>query len=113
MIARQFNLAKTEEQLIIIPDAMCKPPAIGFILMVRREPISAPVLFITWKLGESYRHWSPCELEGFGASVAVNKCSFYILRSTLPTLLFPDNKQGKIFLPDREYPTKNSFSTLF
>ena len=72
---------------------MSKPPAIGFILMVRREPVSKPVMFITWKLGESYQNWSPCELEGLGASVAVSKCSFYILRSSLPTLLFPDNKQ--------------------
>ena len=50
-------------------------------------------MFVTWKLGESYWSWSPCELEGLGASVAVEKCAFYILRSSKPTLVFPDNKQ--------------------
>ena len=86
-------LPHPDEQLFIVPDAASRPPALGFILFVHRNPISEPVMFVTWKLGESYWSWSPCELEGLGASVAVGKCAFFILRSTKPTLVFPDNKQ--------------------
>ena len=90
---KKLALPKPDEQLFIVPDAASRPPALGFILFVHRDPIAEPVMFVTWKLGETYWSWSPCELEGYGASVAVDKCSFYILRSTKPTLVFPDNKQ--------------------
>ena len=90
---KKLALPKPDEQLFIVPDAASRPPALGFILFVKREPQAEPVMFVTWKLPESYFSWSPCELEGLGASVAVEKCSFYILRSSKPTLVFPDNKQ--------------------
>ena len=90
---KTLALPRPDEQLIIVPDAACRPPAIGFILFVRREPMSEPVMFLTWKLSDHHLQWSPCELEGFGTSVAVSKCSFYILQSTKPTLVFLDNKQ--------------------
>ena len=89
---KKLALPHPDEQLFIVPDAASRPPAIGFILFVQRDP-PEPVMFVTWKLPESHWGWSPCELEGFGASVAVAKCSFYILKSTKPTLVFPDNKQ--------------------
>ena len=90
---KSLALPHPDEQLFIVPDAASRPPALGFILFVHREPLSEPVMFVTWKLGEPYWSWSPCELEGLGASIAVEKCAFYILRSTKPTLVFPDNKQ--------------------
>ena len=71
-------LPHPDEQLFIVPDAASRPPALGFILFVHRNPISEPVMFVTWKLGESYWSWSPCELEGLGASVAVGKSAFFI-----------------------------------
>ena len=85
------------EQLFIVPDAACKDteskkPALGFILFVSREPRAEPVMFVSWRMGDEYWSWSPCELEGLGASIAVEKCSFFILRSDKPTLVFPDNK---------------------
>ena len=49
-------------------------------------------MFVSWRMGDDYWTWSPCELEGLGASIAVEKCSFFILRSNKPTLVFPDNK---------------------
>ena len=90
---KKLALPRPDEQLFIVPDAASRPPALGFILFVKREPQAEPVMFVTWKLPESYFSWSPCELEGLGASIAVEKCSFYILRSSKPTLVFPDNKQ--------------------
>ena len=90
---KALALPHPNEQLFIVPDAASRPPALGFILFVHREPLAEPVMFVTWKLGESYWTWSPCELEGLGASIAVEKCAFYILRSSKPTLVFPDNKQ--------------------
>ena len=50
-------------------------------------------MFLSWRMGESYWSSSPCELEALGASIAVDKCAFFILRSNKPTLVFPDNKQ--------------------
>ena len=88
----KLALPHPNEQLFVVPDAASRPPGIGFILFVNRDP-PEPVMFVNWKLPDSHLSWSPCELEGFGASVAVAKCSFYILRSTKPTLVFPDNKQ--------------------
>ena len=38
-------------------------------------------MFLSWWMGESYWSWSPCELEALGASIAVDKCAFFILRS--------------------------------
>ena len=90
---KKLALPRPDEQLFIVPDAASRPPALGFILFVKREPQAEPVMFVTWKLPDSYFTWSPCELEGLGASIAVEKCSFYILRSSKPTLVFPDNKQ--------------------
>ena len=88
----KLALPHPSEQLFLVPDAASRPPALGFILFVKREP-PEPVMFVTWKLPDSYFNWTPCELEGLGASVAVAKCAFYILRSLKPTLVFPDNKQ--------------------
>ena len=90
---KKLALPHPDEQLFIVPDAASRPPASGFILFVSRETRAEPVMFITWKLSDSYWLWSLCELEGLGASLAVEKCAFYILRSSKPTLVFPDNKQ--------------------
>ena len=101
--AAQTNIHKLalphpDEQLFIVPDSCSRPPATGFILFVCRKTAdqkqrAEPVMFVTWKLSDLHWKWSPCELEGLGASIAVDKCAFYILRSTKPTLVFPDNKQ--------------------
>ena len=94
---RNLALPHPDEQLFIVPDAACrdsesKKPALGFILFVHREPQAEPVMFVSWRMGDEYWLWSPCDLEGLGASIAVEKCSFFILRSNKPTLVFPDNK---------------------
>ena len=94
---KSLALPHPDEQLFIVPDAACrdaesKKPALGFILFVQREPRARPVMFVSWRMGDDYWSWSPCDLEGLGASLAVEKCSFYILRSNKPTLVFPDNK---------------------
>ena len=101
--AAQTNIHKLalphpDEQLFIVPDSCSRPPASGFILFVSRinseqKPIALPVMFVSWKLSDLHWKWSPCEIEGLGASMAVDKCSFFILRSSKPTLVFPDNKQ--------------------
>ena len=88
----KLALPHPDEQLFIVPDAASRPPAIGFILFVDRKP-AEPVMFANWKLADHHLNWTTCELEGYGASVAAEKCSFYILRSKKPTLIFPDNKQ--------------------
>ena len=49
-------------------------------------------MFVSWRMEDDYWSWSPCDLEALGASLAVEKCSFFILRSNKPTLVFPDNK---------------------
>ena len=95
---KTLALPRPDEQLFIVPDAACrdmasKEPALGFILFVHRETGAEPVMFVSWKMGADYWKWSPCDLEGLGASIAVDKCAFFILRSTKPTLVFPDNKQ--------------------
>ena len=95
---RTLALPHPYEQLFIVPDAACKDtaskaPAIGFILFVQRNSVAQPVMFLSWRMGESYWSWTPCELEALGASIAVDKCAFFILRSDKPTLVFPDNKQ--------------------
>ena len=94
----KLALPHPDEQLFIVPDSCSRPPATGFILFVSRinseqKPIAEPVMFVTWKLSDLHWQWSPCEIEGLGASIAVDKCAFYILRSSKPTLVFPDNKQ--------------------
>ena len=94
----KLALPSPDEQLFIVPDSCSRPPATGFILFVSRKdsdqkPIAEPVMFVTWKLSDLHWLWSPCEIEGLGASIAVDKCAFYILRSTKPTLVIPDNKQ--------------------
>ena len=94
---KTLALPSPDEQLFIVPDAACrdsesKKPALGFILFVHKEPKAEPVMFVSWRMGDDYWTWSPCELEGLGASIAVEKCSFFILRSNKPTLVFPDNK---------------------
>ena len=101
--AAQTNIHKLalphpDEQLFIVPDSCSRPPATGFILFVSRttseqKPIALPVMFVSWKLSDLHWKWSPCDIEGLGTSIAVDKCAFFILRSTRPTLVFPDNKQ--------------------
>ena len=101
--AAQTNIHKLalphpDEQLFIVPDSCSRPPATGFILFVSRtsseqKPIALPVMFVSWKLSDLHWKWSPCDIEGLGTSIAVDKCAFFILRSSKPTLVFPDNKQ--------------------
>ena len=101
--AAQTNIHKLalphpDEQLFIVPDSCSRPPATGFILFVSRitseqKSIALPVMFVSWKLSDPHWKWSPCDNEGLGTSIAVDKCAFFILRSTKPTLVFPDNKQ--------------------
>ena len=80
----KLALPQPDEQLFIVPDSCSRPPATGFILFVSRKDSdqkqrAEPVMFVTWKLSDLHWLWSPCEIEGLGASIAVDKCSFYIL----------------------------------
>ena len=94
----KLALPNPSDQLFIVPDSCSRPPATGFILFVSKplssstKPAAEPVMFVSWWLSDAHWDWTPCEIEGLGASIAVDKCSFYILRSTKPTLVFPDNK---------------------
>ena len=87
-----LTLPQQQEQLIIMPDATIKNPAIGFTLNVMREGRLLPVIFYSFKLQDSQKNWWPCEQEALAVAAAIKKCSHYILNSTKPTLILTDSK---------------------
>ena len=87
-----LTLPHKSEQLIVMPDATIKSPAIGFTLNVVRENKLMPVIFYSYKLHENQSKWWPCEQEALAVATAIKKCSHYILQSTKPTLILTDSK---------------------
>ena len=89
---RFLTLPRKHEQLVLMPDATVKNPAIGFILNVVRQDKLLPVIFYSFKLTDQQKVWFPCERECLALATAVKKCSHYILTSTKPTLVLTDSK---------------------
>lgn len=87
-----LTLPKPHEQLIIMPDATVRHPAVGFVLNVVRNDKLLPVIFYSFKLTDNQKDWWPCEREALAVATAIKKCSHYILESTKPTLVLTDSK---------------------
>ena len=85
-------LPQKHEQLIIMPDATVKNPAIGFTLNVIRDGKLLPVIFYSFKLQESQKNWWPCEQEALAVATSLKKSSHYVLNSSKPTLILTDSK---------------------
>ena len=85
-------LPRRDEQLILMPDATVKNPAVGFTMNVIRDNQLLPVIFYSFKLTDQQKDWFPCERECLGLATAVKKCSHYIIESTKPTLVLTDSK---------------------
>ena len=89
---KYLALPKRNEQLILMPDATVKNPAVGFTMNVVRDNQLLPVIFYSFKLSDQQKDWFPCERECLALSTAVKKCSHYIIESNLPTLVLTDSK---------------------
>ena len=89
---KYLTLPKPDEQLILMPDATVRNPAIGFVLFVEREDQLLPVTFYSFKLNDHQTNWFPCEREALGLATAVKKCDHFILESEKPTLVLTDSK---------------------
>ena len=89
---KYLTLPRKDEQLILMPDATVRQPAIGFTLNVFREEKLLPVIFYSFKLTETQSRWWPCEQEALAVATAIKKCSHYILTSNKPTLILTDSK---------------------
>ena len=85
-------LPRPDEQLILMPDATVRDPAVGFILNVVREGKMLPVIYYSYKLTDNQKNWFPCEREALAVAIAVSKCSHYIIESKRPTLILTDSK---------------------
>ena len=87
-----LTLPNKDEQLILMPDATIRQPAIGFTLNVIRNDKVLPVIYYSFKLSQSQSRWWPCEQEALAMAMAIKKCSHYILNSNQPTLILTDSK---------------------
>ena len=91
--SNQFlTLPRREEQLIMMPDATVREPAVGFTLNIIRDGNLLPVIYYSFKLNDCQNNWWPCEREALAVATAIKKCSHYILNSTMPTLILTDSK---------------------
>ena len=89
---KYLTLPRPDEQLILMPDATVREPALGFILNVQRNGKMLPVIYYSYKISDTQKNWFPCEREALAVAIAVKKCSSYIIESKLPTLILTDSK---------------------
>ena len=89
---QHLTLPHRDEQLILMPDATLRNPAIGVTLNVIRDNKLLPVIFYSFKLTDTQTNWWPCEREALAVATAIKKCSHYILESTKPLLILSDSK---------------------
>lgn len=89
---KYLTLPRKDEQLLLMPDATVRKPAIGFTLNVIRDEKLLPVIFYSFKLTDTQSRWWPCEQEALAVATAIKKCNHYILTSTKPTLILSDSK---------------------
>ena len=89
---QHLALPNKHEQLILMPDATVRLPAIGFTLSVVRDGNLLPVIFYSFKLNDHQKDWWPCEREALGVATAIKKCSHYIIEATKPVLVLTDSK---------------------
>ena len=87
-----LTLPRRDEQLILMPDATLRNPAVGITLNVIREQKLLPVIFYSFKLTDTQTNWWPCEREALAVATAIKKCSHFILESTKPLLILSDSK---------------------
>ena len=89
---KTLYLPSPEDQLVLVPDGSKMTPGIGHILYAVVDGKRLPVRFHTFKLKDTCRKWSPCEIEALALATAVEK-EFDLLReSKLPIIVCPDNK---------------------
>jgi hypothetical protein len=89
---KYLTLPRPDEQLILMPDATVREPALGFILNVQRNGKMFPVIYYSYKITDTQKNWFPCEREALAVAIAVKKCSSYIVESSHPTLILTDSK---------------------
>ena len=89
---KYLSLPRPDEQLVLMPDATVRDPAVGFVLNVVRNGKMLPVIYYSYKLSDNQRNWFPCEREALGVAIAVKKCSHYMLESKKPILILTDSK---------------------
>lgn len=94
--ARALALPAPHEQLILQPDGAQRPPAIGWVLYVRRDINNksqlVPVQYCSAKLKPHMQFWSPCEIEAVATNIAVEQCAPWIMEASKPTYVCPDSK---------------------
>lgn len=84
------------EQLVLKPDTSQSDLCTGWVMYTGRVAEGntrwLPVQFASAKLPNYMEDWSPCELEGVGAVLAIDQTRHWINESLKPTLVMPDNK---------------------
>ena len=84
-------LPAPSEQLLLLPDTMSVPPCTGWVLYTQRNGKTLPVTFCSTKLKEYMLQWFPCEKEGVGTVLAIERVKHWISESELTTLVGPDS----------------------
>ena len=89
-------LPHPSEQLVLKPDTSQSDLCTGWVMYTGRVSSEGttwlPVQFASAKLPNYMETWSPCELEGVGAVLAIDQTRHWINESLKPTLVMPDNK---------------------
>ena len=89
-------LPHPSEQLVLKPDTSQSDLCTGWVMYTGRVGKEGttwlPVQFASAKLPNYMETWSPCELEGVGAVLAIDQTRHWINESLKPTLVMPDNK---------------------
>ena len=87
-----LTLPRNDEQLVLMPDATLRNPAIGITLNVVRDQKLLPVIFYSFKLTDTQTNWWPCEREALAVATAIKKCAHFITESKMPLLILSDSK---------------------
>ena len=92
----ETHLPHPSEQLILKPDTSQSDLCTGWVMYAGKEEKGGttwlPVQYASAKLPKYMETWSPCELEGVGAVLAIDQTRHWINESCKPTIVMPDNK---------------------
>ena len=89
---KALYLPDPNDQLIMETDGSKMTPGIGHVLFALKDGKKIPVRFHTFKLKESCRKWSPCEIEALALAVGIEKEMDILRESTKPLYVYPDSK---------------------
>ena len=85
-------LPSPDDQLLMEPDGSKMTPGIGHVLYAMKDGKKLPVRFHTFKLKESCRKWSPCEIEALAFGTGIEKEMDLLRESNHPLIICPDSK---------------------